>query len=45
MPEFPPEYAPDRGPSYKWSYSPGGYTEYVPVPPKPYATFDSSNEY
>jgi len=45
MPEFPPEYAPDRGPTYSWSYSPESCAEFVPAPPKPYATFDNTDEY
>ena len=45
MPVFPPEYAPDRGPSYSWAYSPDKYTENVPAPPKPYETFDRADEY
>lgn len=45
MPAFPPEYAPDRGPSYSWSYSPEVQTQYVPRPPAPYETFDPSQAY
>lgn len=40
MEAFPPEYAPDRSPTYYWSYSPNTQTEYMPEPPKPYKTFD-----
>jgi hypothetical protein len=45
MPEFPPEYAPDRPPTYSWAYGTDKTTEYVPAPPKPYATFDESTAY
>ncbi|QCX34416.1 nuclear transport factor 2 family protein [Caloramator sp. E03] len=43
--EFPPEYAPDRPPTYSWAYSPTRTTEYVPAPPKPYSTFDPNDAY
>jgi len=45
MPPFPPEYAPDRPPTYSWAYSIEKTTEYVPAPPKPYDTFDESSAY
>ena len=45
MPEFPPEYAPDRGPTYSWAYSPDACTEFVPAPPRPYEAFDPADEY
>jgi len=45
MPDFPPEYAPDRPPTYSWAYSANGCTENVPAPPKPYMTFDRNDEY
>ncbi|MCM8711256.1 nuclear transport factor 2 family protein [Clostridium sp. SYSU_GA19001] len=45
MEPFPPEYAPDRPPTYSWAYSPERVTEYVPAPPKPYATFDFSEAF
>ncbi len=39
-PPMPPEYAPDRPPTYSWSYHPDVVTELVPAPPLPYETFD-----
>lgn len=40
MDPLPPEYAPDRPPTYSWAYSPVAIAEYVPAPPRPYRTFD-----
>ncbi|MBP2638417.1 MAG: nuclear transport factor 2 family protein [Firmicutes bacterium] len=45
MEALPPEYAPDRAPTYSWAYSPTGTTEYVPAPPQPYKTFDHKNAF
>jgi hypothetical protein len=45
MPEFAPEHAPDRPPTYSWHYSTKTTTEYVPVPPQPYDAFDESKGY
>jgi len=45
MPELPPEYAPDRGPTYSWAYSAEIRAENVPAPPQPYETFDRTTEY
>lgn len=45
MEPLPPEYAPDRGPTYSWAYSATGLTEYVPAPPRPYSTFDASDAF
>ena len=39
-PPMPPEYAPDRPPTYSWGYHPDAVTELVPAPPLPYETFD-----
>jgi hypothetical protein len=44
-PPMPPEYAPDRPPTYSWSYSPKVETELVPVPPLPYETFDPATAF
>ncbi|MGD9209481.1 MAG: nuclear transport factor 2 family protein [Desulfobacteraceae bacterium] len=45
MPPFPPEYAPDRPPTYSWAYSTKVKTELVPKPPLPYETFDEAKAY
>lgn len=45
MPPLPPEYAPDRPPTYSWEYGTDKTTEYVPVPPTPYEAFDASTAY
>lgn len=38
--ELPANIAPDRPPTYKWSYSLTGKTENMPPPPEPYETWD-----
>jgi hypothetical protein len=42
---LPEELRADRPPTYNWLYQPTLETEYVPVPPEPYETWDESTSY
>jgi len=44
-PPMPPEYAPDRPPTFSWSYQTNVETVLVPAPPLPYETFDPATAY